>query len=518
MPAPKILLYFTPDTEEIGRIPLSDIKFDTSKKKDRGRYEISLNTPDFIEGNCVSFKSSIKSTATLTFKDKCFGERSKYVFKTNDYFEIWNSADEDDEWCYFRGVIKQTSSNEQGMQKGFTMNLENAGGWILGDNAIYYLSQLIIAKGQSPSNFFNPIKSRYGWIDAGGRPTSKGEALGIDKIKSPLDLLETLIDGFGNARVSILKEDFYGADESIKSIGYYVGQALRSNRLFVSNKLAEMEGSILEILSKFEGRPFSEIFIIERQNKSEVVWRNSRWRDYEEKLCMGIKSGEIEKLITLYSDPNTVIYKDRLINDPIDGQITERQYAGILSEPINKTTDDVVNAFFVFPDMFDSRRNVQTAVLAQTAYDQFQAKQILNLDSIIRHGYKPVNLELPFVPDYMVQDDYDNSAAISRKAVDESQTAAIGALMTEYTGYASKMYKDIQNSGNGVCMFQNNLHCTVADDFRIIRSKSEENLYVNVNKITWNFDASAPTTVIEWDRGWEKNKYTGFTSEEFAFG
>jgi len=148
MPAQKIVLYFTPDIQEPGRIPLSDIKFDTSKYLERGKYEISLNHPCFISGNCASVKSSVKSTATLTFLSKCFGDLSKcfgektnHVFKVNDYFEIWDTADKDDSWCYFRGIIQQTSSDHQGSQRRYTVNLENAAGWILGDNSIYYLNK-----------------------------------------------------------------------------------------------------------------------------------------------------------------------------------------------------------------------------------------------------------------------------------------------------------------------------------------------------------------------------------------
>ena len=161
MPAQKIVLYFTPDVKETGRIPLSDIKFDTSKYLERGKYEISLNHPCFIDGNCSSLKSSIKSTASLTFTSKCFGEKTKHVFKVNDYFEIWDTADEDDSWCYFRGVVQQTSSDYQGNQRRYTINLENAAGWILGDNSVYYLRPLIIAKTHTPDNFFKPIKEVY---------------------------------------------------------------------------------------------------------------------------------------------------------------------------------------------------------------------------------------------------------------------------------------------------------------------------------------------------------------------
>jgi len=516
MTAPKILIYFTPDVQEKGRIPLSDIKFEASKKLDRGKYEITLKTPSFISGNCTSLKSSIKSTATLTFKNECFGEKTKYVIKVNDYFEIWDDSVEGEEWCYFRGIVKQTSSDEQGMEKRFTINLENAGGWLLGDNAVYYLSQLIIAQGQAPSNFFKPIKTLYGWVDAGGNPTSKGEALRFSLIQTPQQLLETLVNGFANERLKLLKKDFYDNSEAIKSLDYYTGSAINENKLFIANKLSEMEGAIIDILKMFEGRPFSEIFIIERTGKTQVVWRNSRWRDYEEKLCMGNSSGELENLITLYSDPNIQFTGDGLVNTD-EGQTTERKYSGILTETVNKTNDTVVNAVFIFPDMFDSRRNVPTSVLAQTAYDSFQAKQILDLNSVIRHGYKPVNIKLPFVPGYMDPVEYDKTPPSKRSEVDDSQTAAIGRLMTEYTAYAVSMYNNIQDSGNGIDTFQNNLHCTIADDFRIVRSQTEEPLYVNVNKITWYFDSSSPRTAIEWDRGFERRRDSGFSPQEFGF-
>ena len=159
MPAQKIVIYFTPDIKQTSRIPLKDIKFDQTKGnfQDRGKYEISLNHPCFIEGNCSSHKASIKSTATLTFKSVCFGEKTKHVFKINDYFEIWDVTDEFDSWCYFRGVVRQTSSSYEGTERRYSLIIDNAAGWMLGDNSIYYLRQLIITQQRAPIKFFDPI-------------------------------------------------------------------------------------------------------------------------------------------------------------------------------------------------------------------------------------------------------------------------------------------------------------------------------------------------------------------------
>lgn len=510
MPAPKIVLYFTPDVKEIGRIPISDIKFEDSQKPDRGRFEITLVNPDFLSGNCSSLKSSIKSTASLTFKRLCFGEKTEHVFKVNDYFEIWDDSVFANEWCYFRGTVKQVSKTEEGLKKTITLTLENAGGWMLGDNSIYYLSQLIIIKGQTPSKFFNPIKTTYGWLDQGGNETAKGEALGVFKIKTPGELLETLINGIGNERVNLLKKNFYDDHESIKTAEYSTGVEVAKNNVFIPQKISEMEGSLLEIMRKFEGRPFSEIFIVETPEKTKVIWRNTRWRDYQEKLCMGVFSGKAEYLITLYTDPNIKYFQDKITNTE-EGFVVEKQYSGILSENINRTNDDVVNAIFLFPSMYNTRKNVPETVAAQTAHDPEGAKQILDLNSIIRHGYKPVQIELPFIPKYMDSQAFESASKIERDQVQIAGDGILGQYLNEYAGYASAMYKNSQDSGNGVDVFQNNLQVNIADDFRIVRSKSDdlrldepESFYVNPLKITWYFEPSNPRTVIEWDRGFEK--------------
>jgi len=531
MPSPEIVLYFTPDVKETGRIPLSDIRFEESKKTDRGKYQISLKHPCFLEGNCSSLKSAVKSTASLTFKWLCFGEKTKHVFKVNDYFEIWDNRGQGDvgfgrggEWCYFRGVVKQTSSNEQGNVKTVSLNLENAGGWLLGDNSVYYLSQLIVTQGQVASNFFKPIKTKYGWLDAGGNETSKGEKLGLSKIKTPGELLETLVNGFGNERIKLLKKDFYDNHESIKSVEFFTGAEVAKNKVVVADRLSEMQGSILNILKQFEGRPFSEMFMVETTDATKVIWRNTRWRDYQEKLCMGIYAGSPENLIVLYSDSNVEHYGDKITGLGTEDPIYKKQYSGIVSETINRTNDDVVNAIYLFPAAWGHKTSVPTMVTEQTQYDPENAKRILDLDSVIRHGYRPIKIELPFIPDYMLSSEFDSTAKAQRKAAEEANTNLKAQYLSEFTGYAFSMYKNIQNSGNGADVYQNNLHVSVADDFMIVRSKSDEpgqddpeSFYVNVNKITWYFSASAPRTVLEWDRGFEKVRNNLIIDQGFLY-
>ncbi len=177
MIAPKITIYFTPDIKEPGRIPINDIKFSAADDQKRGRYQLDLSIPCLVNAMCTSHRSAIKSTASITFKSTCFGERSEYVFKTNDYFEIWNTADVNNPWCYFRGVVQQTSRSWTAKKRSFSLMLENAGGWLLGDNAIYYLGQLIITNQHATTDLFKAIKTRYGWANQDGSPHAKGQAL-----------------------------------------------------------------------------------------------------------------------------------------------------------------------------------------------------------------------------------------------------------------------------------------------------------------------------------------------------
>ena len=509
MPSPKITIYFTPDIRETGRIPINDIKFSPADDLKRGRYQIDLDNPCLVSATCTSHRSAIKSTASITIKSTCFGEKSEYVFKTNDYFEIWDTSDTDNPWCYFRGVVQQPSRSQTAEKRSFVLNLENAGGWLLGDNAVYYLGQLIITQGQVTSNFFNAVKVRYGWADSAGKETAKGAALDLLKVKTPAQLLETLVNKIGNERVKLLKSDFYENQDSIKPVDYVTGEELSKgggNKVFVVDKLAEMEGSILNILSQFEGRPFAEIFMFETKEKTKVIWRNSRWRDSDDILCMGDASGKAENIVSLYTDPR-VNYANTSFKSTFsaqNGYLSEKLFSGFTGEETNKTTEDVVNAFYVYPVGFDTKKSVPNSVIAQIAYDEDEARQILDLDSVIRHGYRPIDINLPFIPDFGTQEDFSKKSSSERAADEQSHRRAQGAFMLEYTKYLRKMFKNIQNSGNGQTVMQNNLQCTVADDYRIFRTEQESPFFVNMHRITWLFNPNNPKTIFEWDRGFER--------------
>lgn len=503
---PKITIYFTPDVGQPGRILISDINFTTSEDLKRGRYQLDLSVPCLVSAMCTSHRSSIESTGSITFKSTCFGEESEYVFKNSDYFEIWNTADADNPWCYFRGVVKQTKQSWTGDKRTFTLILSNAGGWLLGDNAIYYLGQLIITQQHVTSNFFNPIKVKYGWANAAGKETAKGAALNLLKVKTPSQLLETLVNKIANERVNLLKSDFYDEQDSIKTVDYKTGSEVEKNGVFVIDKMSEMEGSILNILKQFEGRPFAEIFMIENKEKTKIIWRNSRWFDSDDALCMGDNSGKSENIVSLYTDPN-VNYTNTTIQSDFssqNGYESEKQFSGFITEDKNKTSDDVVNAFYVYPVGFDTKRNIPTTVITQTSYDEDKARQILDLDSIIRYGYKPISVTLPFIPDFGDQESFNANDPETRKKIEDANKRAQGAFMLEYTGYLAKMFTNIQNSGNGQTTFQNNLECTVADDYRIFRTKQQSPSFVNVHQITWYFNARNPKTVFQWDRGFER--------------
>lgn len=510
----KIIVYFTPDITATGRIPISDIRFDETKGDDkkRGRFEISIKHPDLLEGMCTSHKSAIKSTASLTFLSKCFGVRTKYVFKTSDYFEIWDTSDPDDPWCYFRGTVKQRSRSFQGDKRTYTLTLENAGGWLLGDNSIYYLRPLIIAKDQTPSKFFDPIKSRYGWLQ-NGKNTQAWENLQIERVKSPGSLMETLIEKIVNVRVDLLRKDFYDNQEAIKTLAYYTGSEVDKNTVFVADKLSEMEGSILQILQKFEGRPFSEIFLVESKFRSVIFWRNTRWRDYREELCMGQYAGSPENLITLYDDPKIKFSGgERSIDySGSEGYKQEKQYSGMINDNGNTTTDDVANSVFLYPSSMGSRDVVPATVIHQTRYDQDGAKNILDLNSIIRHGYRPITIELPFIPPYMEQSQYSDADIANRVNVRNANYQSIGQYLSEFTAYAAAMFRNIQDAENGQSVFQNNLHVTIADDYRVVGAPDEDPSFINVNRITWYFDATAPRTTLEWDRKFENPVPRGYT-------
>lgn len=501
----KITIYFTPDIKENSRIPITDIRFAASENQSRGRYQLDFTVPCLISAQCTSHRSSVKSAATINFQSTCFGEKTKYVIKTNDYFEIWDTADLDNPWCYFRGVVRQTTNSLTGDRRTFSVMLENAGGWILGDNAIYYLGQLIITRKHATVDVFRNIKTKYGWADQSGKLTNSGKAIELLKIKNADQLLETLINRIGNKRIELLKTDFYDDHESIKTVDYITDSKVYKNDVFVVDKIAEMEGSILSILRQFEGRPFSEIFMFETPEKTRVIWRNSRWRDSDQILCMGDNAGTPENIISIYTDPTTN-YTNTSIKTTFsaqNGYRKEKLFSGVISETDNNTTDDVVNGFYIYPAGFGVKNNVPGAVIQQTAYDSEGARQILSEESVIRQGYRPIAIQLPFIPDFGTQEDFNKKNDSQKNSDIVVNSGSQGQFMSEYTRYAAKMFRNIQDSGNGQTVMKNNLQCTVADDYRVFETEQDIPKFISVNRLTWFFSPENPKTVLEWDRGFE---------------
>jgi len=476
MPAPKIVIYFTPDASMIER--KGEEYLLPSDKTSKGLYQI-VPDPDgsfFIEGSANIAKSAVMGSASLTFVHKFAGVEARDLFKVNDYFEIW---DENADWCYFRGMVSDTGSDYLGDRKVFTLTLENAGGWVLGDNGIYYLHEKIILK-DGLQDLFKEIRGRYGII---------GKLEAKTKEMSPNDFVNLVIDNICNKRISLIKNLYFKFHPAIKPLLYNVDDNFKNRRVQISLKLSNIEGSIWNVLKLWEGYPFCEMFLREKKEGTELVWRYSRWRDETGRLCIDDQAKD-EKPIVFYADPRA--------------ETKEGEFKGWINENTKRNKEGYYNAIHVKAN--DHRISVPTSIAMQLKAAPGINKMILNEDSVIRHGHRPRSVNLPFVPSHMTPEEFSKAKKPQRDTINANQKNSLAEELAKHTKYLYKMYRNIQDSMNGAWVFQGNLPVDLAKDFMLVTTQDKPALRVTSHMITWYFSATAPRTVLEWSRGFE-NEY-----------
>ena len=490
----KIVFYFTPDTSS-GIRNLSWMQSSDSKKK--GDYIIGLDNIDesiIIDANCNSIKSAQESTAEINIVGIYNGIDTDDIFFVNDYWEIWDVANN---WCYFRGMTRDKNRSVEGRQRGIVLSLVNAGGWVFNDRSIFYINPVLASSfGATKSTLFNTVKTKYGLLNKDNSLDTELQKEIQDiftKDTTPNRYLEFLVNKICNTRIEEIKKTFFPDSDAIKTITPEADQNFLDRRILVSRRKSQVEGAVWDALKMFEGYPFCQMYIEEGFDKTRIKWRYSRWRDSTGRLCIGDLA---------FDDTPIVLYADD------KASIEDGQFKGMISKQENETISGIINAFFLTP--------WSTAKLSNSLVQQMSASPdqsiILDEDSIIRNGYNPQELKIPFIPESIaggqVDDkDFDDLKVQDAENLLKKRSLTVGQELTKYSEYMKKMYTDYKLAKSGSLVFKENIPIKIGSSIELIEKelRGEVRTHMTLNKITQYFESNSPRTVLEYSRGFKRS-------------
>lgn len=480
----KIVFYFTPDTSSRIR-NLNWMEVSPDKKK--GDYILGFDNIDesiIIDANCNSIKSAQESTAEINVTGIYNGIDTDDIFFVNDYFEIWDEANN---WCHFRGMLRNKNRTVQGRQKGIALSLVNAGGWVFNDRSIFYINPVVASSfGVTKSTLFTGIKTKYGLLN---KATQDEINEIFTRDTTPNRYLEFIVNKICNVRIEEIKKTFFPKAESIKAITPEVDKSFLSRRIFVSRRKSQVEGAVWDALKMFEGHPFCQLYIEEGVDQTRIKWRYSRWRDSTGRLCLGDLA---------FDDTPVILYADDKTN------IEEGQFKGLLSKQENETITGIVNAYFITP--------WSTAKLSSSLIQQISvgadSTVLLDEDSILRNGYNPQELKIPFLPEAIAgvtDEEYEALKVKEIKSLLKKRIKSVGDELVIYSKYMKKMYTNYKLAKSGSDIFKNNLPIKIGSSIELVERElsGEVRTHKTLNKITQYFSPTSPSTVLEYSRGFK---------------
>lgn len=481
----KIIFYFTPDTSE----GIRDLSWmETSNDKKKGDYTLSMGREDesiIIDANCNSIKSAQESTASITVSGIYSGVDTDDIFFVNDYWEIWDTAND---WCHFRGMTRNKSKNVTGREKSITLELVNAGGWVFNDRSIFYINPIVASSfGVTKSTLFSGIKTKYGLLN---KATQKEISDVFTRDTTPNKYLEFLVEKICNVRIEEIKKTFFSSSDSIKAVTPEADENFLSRRIFVSRRKSQVEGAVWDALKMFEGYPFCQLYIEEGREQTRIKWRYSRWRDNTGKLC----------LEDLAFDDDPIILK---ADDKAD--IADGEFKGLLSKQETETISGIVNAYFLTP--------WSTAKLSASLPQQISAgadsSVLLDEDSILRNGYIPQELKMPFLPEAIAgftDAEFQALPVTENKSTLKKRIKTVGQELLLYSKYLKSMYTQYKLAKSGSLIFKDNLPIKIGSNIELLERElsGEVRTHMTLNKITQNFNPSSPNTILEYSRGFKR--------------
>jgi len=483
----KIVFYFTPDYKVIDR----DFKFKNFPKSydlNKGLYKFDFDKNDqalIKSASCNSIKSAQESTATLDIAWIYDGEETKDIFFVDDYWEIWDEAND---WCHFRGMVRNKPKANTGKNKSVTLELVNAGGWNFSDRSIFYINPILAASfGPEKAVLFENIKSKYGLL---GKHAAT-EAV-FTKYSSPNKYLDFMVNDVCNPRISYIRSNYFDGSPAIKEITPEADQQFTDRVILVSRQKSQVEGSIWDALKMWEGHPFCQLFISEGKSNTIIKWRYSRWRDSSGNLCLGDRAEDVNP-IRIYADDRENIEDD--------------EFKGVISDNSSETSTGLYNAFFVSPGQ---TMKSTSSVVQQVSVDPNAQQFILDEDSIIRNGYNPQEVKLPFVPETIAgvsSSELENLKPPQIKKALSDRFKTVGDELLYYTKILKKMFVNYKGSRSGSLLLVNNLPISISKDIEYVERELVSNepttTHMSLNKITQYFDPKSPRTVLEYSRGFK---------------
>lgn len=503
----KIVFYFTPDTQVADR-EIGKSIFPTSDDKSKGLYKFEFDK-SFAQSliktaTSNSIKSSQESTATINLASIFLNQETDNLFYVDDYWEIWDEAND---WCHFRGMVRSKNRTKTGRERTLSLELANAGWWVLGDRSIYYINPILTGSvGVNRSELFTGIKSKYGLL---GKDTELKEI--FTKDTTPKKYLDFLIGAICNPRINAIREDNFDNSEAIKNVIPEADASFNDKSIVVSRRKSQVEGSIWDALKLWEGYPWCQMFLEEGKSQTRVKWRYSRWKDNTGSICMGELAEDVDPIR---------IFADKKHNN------SEDEYTGLIKKIENETATGIINAFFVTP--WDGATVESSIIQQMSVTGDSDSKVILDEDSIIRNGYIPQEIKLPFIPTTIsgpTSKELDGLSPQGIKDIVAKRFTTVGEEMLFYAKILKKMYTQYKTAKSGTLIMENNIPIQISRDLELyekeIGSNGDEQVtHTSLNKITQYFDPSSPTTVLEYSRGFKGVKRlpdsTQFSAGVFA--
>ncbi len=482
----KIVFYFTPDIS----LQKRDLSWmEASKNKSKGLYILSFGKVDesiIKDATCNSIKSAQESTATINLVGIYGGYDTDDLFFVNDYFEIWDEANN---WCHFRGMLRNKNRTVGGSSKDISLDLVNAGGWVFNDRSIYYINPVVASSfGVTKSTLFTGLKTKYGLLNK----TIQQEISDIfTKDTTPNKYLEFLVNKICNVRIGSIRKDFFSDSIAVKDIVPEADINFNDRRILVSRRKSQVEGAIWDALKMFEGYPFCQMFIEEGEQQTRIKWRYSRWRDNTGRLCMDTLA-EDKPPIVLYADDKAEIEEDEL--------------KGIIDKQENETITGIVNAFFLTPW---SSAKLSNSLAQQISAVGSDPTIVLDEKSILRNGYIPQELKIPFLPESIagvLDHEFDDDSPSKNRERILKRTKTVGEELVFYTKILKRMYTEYKRAKTGSLIFKNNLPIPIGRDIELVESElsGDVRTHMSLNKITQYFDGKVPRTILEYSRGFKK--------------
>lgn len=437
---------FKRESEDFGLISYS--------QRNMGRGEYLLDDyVDSAEIHYIRYEGRSECILNLPYRMK--NMLTFDCFRPGDFITVW---EEETGTPKFRGIVHQVRRQRTGERRSIKVRIKNAGGYLLEDNSIYYLSQQILTNKDAYINEeeFKAIKTKLGFMVS----KNLNELL----VNQQASVFVKALEDFINKRLNAIRSFFRSkiALTLIPPFRIVIPDKQLQEKLInvTGSQILGAEGSIQILLQKIKCSPWAEMFIQERKTSTELVWLYNRWTDASGDMIID-EADQRENLA--YNVPFCFTDKEiyQLIND--SSGITD---ANNFNSFLGTTIKNRASALFHYVDSTHKTTYLQDG-------------------NIPLFGYRPLEVQSPFIHS------------------EDSKEYTV-----KYTDWLKKSFKDNLFLENGEWTFLGLLN--VGFDCKSIVFPHEnyrggvyktESIHVYPKDISWHWGGEEQYTVIQWDRG-----------------